>query len=202
MTKQPRLPAEQRKRVIIRAAIQEFSNSNFRVAKVSDIATRSNVTDPIIYRFFDSKKDLFLDVLKITSSRTLEHLTGKDIFNFERIKSKVEFRNGLVESIWGYLSTMEKYRKEIKIYYQAISEIDDPDINKVIRQAYQSYADLYQSAFEQAKENGIVDENVNTRIIAWDIIGFAIHQSSLFVMNFYNEEDAKEVLLQRVQIWV
>ena len=97
MLKQRRLPAEERKRVILRAAIDVFSESNYRVAKVSEIAARAGVTDPMIYKFFSSKKELFVEVLTITNRKTLEKfgiqnfLMEKRLDDVEHIRVSLEY---------------------------------------------------------------------------------------------------------------
>ena len=72
MYRQKRLPADKRKKMILRAAIDVFSESNYRVARISDIAARAEVTDPMIYKFFDSKKELFMEILMITNRKSIE----------------------------------------------------------------------------------------------------------------------------------
>ena len=202
MLKPKRLPAEERKRVIIRAAIEVFSESNYRVAKISDIATRAGVTDPMIYKFFKSKSILFQEILIKTSSKTLKDFLEQDFFCIENITSKEDFRLAIEKSLFSYFSSMEKYRKEIKIYFQAISEVDEPDIEKVLKDSYQNYASLYESILQKGTEDNIIQLDMSPKTIAWDIIGFMIQQSTLFLMGFHVEEDTKRLLYQRVTMWI
>ena len=124
MLKTKRLPAEKRKRVILRAAIDVFSQSNYRVAKISDIAARAGVTDPMIYKFYQSKSDLFQEILNITSSKTLSDFFHRNFYN-GKLSEKIDYKLAIERSLWSYFSSMEKYRRELKIYYQAISEVDN-----------------------------------------------------------------------------
>lgn len=202
MIKQKKLPAEKRKRVILRAAIEVFSESNYRVARISDIASRAGITDPMIYKFYKSKSELFQEILQITSNKTRQDFLKKDFFENEKLKSKKDFRMALKNSLWSYFSSMERYRKELKIYFQAISEVDEPEIQKVLRDSYKSYASLYQSILQQGKDQGTLALGMETQTIAWDIVGFTIHQSTLFVMGFYSDIDAQILLNRRIQEWI
>ncbi|NWQ41873.1 TetR/AcrR family transcriptional regulator [Bacillus sp. EB106-08-02-XG196] len=202
MLKPKRMPAEKRKRVIIRAAIEVFSESNYRVAKISEIATRAGVTDPMIYKFFKSKSVLFQEILKKTSSKTLKEFLEQDFFYMEKIVCKEDFRLAVEKSLFSYFASMEKYRKEIKIYFQALSEVDEPDVEKVLKDSYQNYASLYESMLQKGAEANIIQLEMSAKAIAWDIIGFTIHQSTLFLMGFYVEEDAKKLLHQRITMWI
>src|SRR4051794_15524435 len=112
-----RLPADKRKRVIIRSAIQVFAESNYRVAKVSEIAKLSGVTEPIVYKHFNSKEDLFIEVLRKMGDKTLK------LFISYRSEASGTPREVLKYVIKTYLHSLEKYEKELQIFYQAISEI-------------------------------------------------------------------------------
>lgn len=197
-----RMPAEERKKVIIRAAIDVFSESNYQSAKVSDIANRSGVTDPMIYKFFDSKLDLFLEILDVTSSRTLKYFIANIDFELDNLQTIHDLKHVITKSVTSYLTSMRRYRKEIKIYYQAISEIDNPKVNEIIRNAYSKYAQFYQSVFKEAIDRKILPRDYNYNSISWDIVGFSIQQSTLFLLDFYDENDALEFLEQRINTWV
>jgi AcrR family transcriptional regulator len=54
-----RLPAAQRRETILRAAAEVFAESGYRAGKVSDVATRVGVTEPVIFQNFGSKAALF-----------------------------------------------------------------------------------------------------------------------------------------------
>ncbi|MFC4023647.1 TetR/AcrR family transcriptional regulator [Oceanobacillus longus] len=202
MEKQRKLAASDRKKIVIRSAIEVFSESNYRVAKITDIAKRSGITDPMIYKFFASKAELFQEILKITSRKTIENFLSKDFFTEEKLQTKAQYRKAIENSMWTYFSSMETYRRELKIYYQAISEVDDTDVRKVLIDTYQNYATFYQSVLKDGEAEDILDLDIDAETISWDMIGFIIHQSTLFLMDFYKEEDARKLLQSRVQTWI
>jgi AcrR family transcriptional regulator len=59
-----RLPAAERRETIVRAATEVFALAGYRAAKVSDVADRIGVTEPVIYQNFGSKAALFAAVLE------------------------------------------------------------------------------------------------------------------------------------------
>jgi AcrR family transcriptional regulator len=59
-----RLPAAQRRETILRAAAEVFAQAGYRAAKVSDVAARVGVTEPVIFQNFGSKAALFAAVLE------------------------------------------------------------------------------------------------------------------------------------------
>src|SRR6516225_10416261 len=59
-----RLPAAERRETILRAAAQVFAQAGYRAAKISDVAARVGVTEPVIFQNFGSKAALFAAVLE------------------------------------------------------------------------------------------------------------------------------------------
>jgi AcrR family transcriptional regulator len=62
--KRTRLPAAERRETILRAATTVFGQAGYRAAKVSDVAARVGVTEPVIFQNFGSKAALFTAVLE------------------------------------------------------------------------------------------------------------------------------------------
>src|SRR5579872_6395438 len=58
-----RLPAAERRETILRAAAEVFAESGYRAAKVSDVAARVWVSEPVIFQNFGSKAALFAAVI-------------------------------------------------------------------------------------------------------------------------------------------
>ena len=62
-SKQTRLPAAERRELILRAAAGRFGAQGYDDTRLEDIAGDAGVTKPILYRHFDSKKSLYLALL-------------------------------------------------------------------------------------------------------------------------------------------
>ena len=61
-TKQ-RLTAVARRQVVLETACRVFSRSSYRGATTADIAREAGISEPILYRHFGSKRDLYLACL-------------------------------------------------------------------------------------------------------------------------------------------
>jgi AcrR family transcriptional regulator len=59
-----RLSAAERRETILRAAAGVFAEAGYRAAKVSDVAERVGVTEPVIFQNFGSKAALFAAVVE------------------------------------------------------------------------------------------------------------------------------------------
>ena len=61
---QRRIPANERRALILRAAGRAFARDGYAGTRIEDIAAAADVTKPIVYRHFDSKKALYMALLE------------------------------------------------------------------------------------------------------------------------------------------
>src|SRR6202043_2614544 len=59
----PRLTAGERRQAVLEAACQAFFKKSYRGATTAEIAREAGITEPILYRHFGSKRDLYLACL-------------------------------------------------------------------------------------------------------------------------------------------
>jgi AcrR family transcriptional regulator len=64
MATRQRLPAAERREVIAEAAGRLFGERGYDATRLDEIAARAGVTKPILYRHFESKRDLYLALLE------------------------------------------------------------------------------------------------------------------------------------------
>ena len=63
-TRQSRLPAPERRMLLIRQALQCFSKSGYHATSMDEICAAAGVTKPVIYRHFSSKRQLYSDLIR------------------------------------------------------------------------------------------------------------------------------------------
>jgi AcrR family transcriptional regulator len=59
-----RLPAAERRQAVLDAACRVFTKSSYRGATTAEIAGAAGISEPILYRHFGSKRDLYLACLE------------------------------------------------------------------------------------------------------------------------------------------
>src|SRR5437762_9555792 len=64
-----RLPAAERRRRLIETALRVFTEGSYRGTTTAEIARAAGVSEPILYRHFGSKRELYL--------AALDHVWGK-----------------------------------------------------------------------------------------------------------------------------
>ena len=55
-----RLPRDERRALLLQAALSAFSEQGYHATAMDDIAERAGVSKPVLYQHFDSKLDLYL----------------------------------------------------------------------------------------------------------------------------------------------
>jgi AcrR family transcriptional regulator len=64
-----RLPAAERRAAVLEAASRVFAQSSYQGATTADIAAEAGISEPILYRHFGSKRELYLACLAETWRR-------------------------------------------------------------------------------------------------------------------------------------
>lgn len=69
-----RMSAEERRRRILKAARAVFAANGYEASSLDEIAAKAKVTKPVVYDHFDSKEDLYYNVLEDASDELLTSL--------------------------------------------------------------------------------------------------------------------------------
>jgi TetR/AcrR family transcriptional regulator len=62
-TRAPRMPGEDRRKQLLRVAVESFARNGFSGTKTKDIAAAAGVSEAILFRHFASKEDLYHAIL-------------------------------------------------------------------------------------------------------------------------------------------
>src|SRR6187401_3601331 len=68
----PRLKAAQRREQLIEVATKLFARSGYEATTTAAIAEAAGVTEPILYRHFKSKQELFVAIVSEMSDQTMQ----------------------------------------------------------------------------------------------------------------------------------
>lgn len=71
-----RLNAAERREQLLQVARTTFGSHGFTATSMNDIAVAASVTKPVLYQHFESKHELFLEVLTATATQLNELITG------------------------------------------------------------------------------------------------------------------------------
>ena len=125
------------------------------------------ISEAMVYRYFPTKKSIFLNILEHMSDRIITF--WKEEVDKEP-NTLVALKNmGLV-----YYERMKKHPNELKVHFQAISEIDDEDIARQLRQDHLKYIGFINSVLQRGIQDGTIKKDIDTSELAFLINGGGI----------------------------
>ena len=171
------LSAEERRLQILHAAIKVFARSNYRVAGTADIAHEAGIAEPTIYKYFPSKKDLFVRILNRIGNRILE--IWQPIAAEEPDAMSVLRRIGSI-----YLESLRTHSDDLKIQFQALAESDDPEIGRQLRQNHEAYVRFFTKLIERGKREGVIRADADPYAAGWFLNGFGFTLTLVNLLHF------------------
>lgn len=163
MSKTPkRLPAAKRKEQLLDCALELFARGGYARATTAQLAKMAGVTEPIIYRHFASKRDLFIALIHRTAKRTLQH--------WEDRLTDINDPPERLRRILGDNPMTHESAEEYRVLLQAITEVDDDEVQKAIAK---HFADLHKFLTRElafAQEHKKLGRVFTAELIAWILI--------------------------------
>src|SRR5215218_7720357 len=123
----PRMSADDRRAAVLECACGVFARGSYRGTTTKEIACEAGISEPILYRHFESKRDLYLACLEEAWVR-VQGLWEKAIAA-EPDPSRWVQAMGIA-----YLTAKDKRARLVDLWIQALSEAsDDGHIRRALR---------------------------------------------------------------------
>ena len=185
-TRAPRRSAQQRRRIILQSAQAVFAANNYSKVGTADLAKAAGISEPALYRYFSSKKELFISTIKASGARLLEI--------WERLAMEVV---NPVDVIWaiglGYSDHLRSRSPVMKVLFQAISEADDPDIRSALHENFAAFIDFLKENIEEAKRRSLIRQDVDTNVAAWQFMAMGVGLDLIHLLGFAQDIDRSAV---------
>ena len=163
-----RLPAQERKAAVLECACGIFSAGSYRGTTTAEIAREAGVTEPVLYRHFASKRDLYLAVLE-ESWRRLRAL-------WERVVAEEPDPRLWVGAMGrAYLESKDSKVLCPELWIQALTEAsDDPEIRKLLRKQMREVHGFVSDVIRRSQEAGGVYPDRDPSAEAWIFISIGL----------------------------
>ncbi len=186
-----RLPAPERRAAVLGCACRVFSKGSYHGTTTAEIARAAGVTEPILYRHFESKRDLYLACLDETW-RGLRALwddavaAEPDPGNWVRALSEAFFRSeknrGVISSLW----------------VQALTEAsDDEDIRRYMRRHMREVHAYVADVMARSQAAGGVLPERDAQAEAWLFISVGLLKMISTRLGGLVEDDFPGILTSR-----
>lgn len=162
-----RMRKADRKRQLLAHAKQLFVTLGYQNTTTEKIAKAAGVSEPVLYRHFESKKALFLEVLQEIRQATLERWHA-DTSGVTEPMAKLHAIADM------YLGTTREHALEFRIMHRSLIETNDEDITAFLRSFYLDSEMLLARIIGDGQQSGVFRRSLDPRVGAWELIRTAL----------------------------
>ena len=153
-----RLTGEERRQTVLDAACRVFFATSYRGATTAQIAREAGISEPILYRHFGSKRDLYLACLE-------EAWRGFLAFAEEALESNPA---GCLGQIADHYMAKKARLRLVDLWIQALTEAgDDAVIASAVRDQIREMHDFFADVIRHGQSEGEVHPDRDPVAEAW-----------------------------------
>jgi len=154
----PRLTAEERRQAVLETACRIFSQSSYRGATTAEIAREAGITEPILYRHFGSKRELYLACLDEAwriFREFSEHALAKN-------------PAGCLGAIADAYTAKRAKLRLVDLWIQALTEASqDEVIAKAVREQIRAVHGFFAEVIRRGQADGVLNADRDPVAEAW-----------------------------------
>jgi len=194
--KRTRMRGEERREFILNRAKEVFARYGYADASTGELARASEVTEPMLYKHFGSKKGLFLAVMK-QFSNSFVNLWRSSVNR----RAENDLLDALAQIIIDYRAALKADPEIQKVLLQAISETSDADVAQCVQRHNRNVYLLVRQLLERAQTEGYINPDIDLNAASWGYVSMILSMQYALVLNLTNELN-DEVMAQMSQIWL
>lgn len=158
-----RLPAIERRRQLLDAAAALFAERGYARATTSELAKAAGVTEPIIYRHFASKKELFIALIDRTGAETLRLWS-------QQLASATDPADRIRRLVGANPMVASRGQGVYRVIVQGMTEITDEEIHAALMQHLIALHEFMRREIAIAQETGFIGARFSPEITAWMLL--------------------------------
>lgn len=190
-----RLDAQERRASILAAAGELFAQVGYHRCRVSDVAARLGITEPVVFQNFGSKPALYAAVLDDAAETLSTHLRGY----LDEGRSVA----GLLDEILapGRLDEMHIPGSPGALFADAVSLTADPEVEAAARHGVRKVAQALTALLAHGQTTGEISADINPATGAWWLLSLmASHRFRSAVMPYRKQMEANLATMARAAL--
>ena len=167
-TTRQRLAGPERREAILGTACRAFALGSYRGTTTAEIAREAGISEPILYRHFESKRELYIACLERQWTELRDRWE-------DAIESQPD--SGLWLSAMGaaYVAVKEKKKLLGNLWLHALSEVgDDDELRRLVRAHVREVHTFVTDVIRRAQQAGGMRSDLEPRAEAWLFIATAL----------------------------
>jgi len=196
---------DNKKRVIMSTAMEEFAQNGFNSSNINVIAEKSSISIGAMYKYFDNKRALYLTCVEWA----MMHLSQK-------IDDVIKQNDDAILMFEKIIRTIQEFKEEndpfTKLYYEMATESNAEYAMLIASQIEGITSNLYAAYIEHAKSNGLVRKDIDSRFFAFFIDNLLMMLQFSYSCEYYKDRmkiytypdvfDDNERLLEQMMLFV
>lgn len=169
MTAAPtRLPAAERRLALVETAIRVFSDGSYRGTTTAEIARAAGVSEPILYRHFASKRDLYL--------AALDHVWGQARARWlDALEAAGNVREAFEAIGRDHVAIRDCKSQLAELWVQALGEAaDDPELRRHLRRHLREVHRFIAGVIRRGQEEGVLNRDRSADAEAWTFLASGV----------------------------
>ena len=163
-----RMRAKERRRQLLEVAAGLFAQRGYRGATTAELARAAGITEPILYRHFENKLDLFITLIEEVGREVIT--AWKDAL--DRITDP---RRRLRTLLAANPATHERGRGVYRVIFQAMTEIEgEEEIADALQRHVSRLHGFVRTELVNLQKAGVVRDDEPAASLAWVLIDVAI----------------------------
>jgi len=189
----PRMAAGERRQCVVGAACRVFAKSSYSGATTAEIARESGVTEPVLYRHFPSKRDLYLACLDAAWAHVRK--LWEEAFANE---PDPRLRIAAMGRAYVHLQRTGERIMLSDLWIQALTEAtEDPKIRRYLRDQVREVHDFVAEKIRSAQEAGGIKRDRDPDAEAWIFISLGLLSTIDRRLGTLGEHDFEGVFASR-----
>jgi len=158
-----RLKAPQRRDQLMEVATKLFARNGYEATTTAAIALAAGVTEPILYRHFKSKQELFVAIVKSVSAKTIRH--------WESLIANISDPADQLRKIASqFPQHMDHLEDAYHVLHGALATSRDKKVLAVMKEHYNQIEKFFVRLISEGQKSGGFRKNVQPKAAAWQLI--------------------------------
>jgi len=192
VTTAARLPAAERREALLEVALRVFTEGSYRGTTTAEIARAAGVSEPILYRHFASKRDLYL--------AALDHVWQKVRAAWEQALAEAPDVRAALEAIGrGHFAVRDCKHQLSELWVQALGEAaEDTILRRHLRRHMREVHAFWVDVIRRGQEEGVLHRERDPEAEAWIFLAGGILGMVGRRIGLLDDEDAARIRAARL----
>lgn len=191
-----RLPAEARRAALVDAGLRAFAEGSYAGATTAEIAREAGVSEPILYRHFAGKRELYFACLEEAWARLRTSIE-------EVVAQEEDPREWPVAAAKAVRQLRDRRTLPLHIWIQALGKAgDDPEIRRYLRRHIAEVHAFFADLIRKAQAAGGVPADRDPEAEAWVNLGIGLLRSVHMRLGGPLDEDDFQAIAASRRAWL